>query len=295
MRSLGLSAAAFLLAGVVASGCALLRDRTTFVTPAARPLPIAELMLAEPAITVTVAGGLAPWRVTERELLRVTSIWQRMHLADWNGVPELLRDAALNDMLDRYAAVLHAPRTWDRMDAHDWDRVPQPVRTVAYRQMIAYWSGFYGVGRLYDLPPRLVSDTLSAIVMSESWFNHRAVRVNAGGDRDLGLAQASDFARERLRTLARLGLADVHLEDEDYFNPWMATRFVAFWMRLMLAEAEGDLDRAVRMYNRGKSRAGDAAGDRYWATIQSRLDTFIRNRSAPDSWAYIWAHPLAGV
>jgi hypothetical protein len=114
------------------------------------------------------------------------------------------------------------PRTWDAMDTHDWDRVPQPMRTIAYRQMVAYWAGYYRVGRKYELPPRLVADTLAAVVMSESWFNHRGLAVYADGSRDIGLSGASDFARERLRQLHRRGIVDVEIADRDYYNPWLA-------------------------------------------------------------------------
>jgi hypothetical protein len=172
------------------------------------------------------------------------------------------------------------------MTADDWDRVPQPIRTIAYRQMVAYWAGYDDVGGRYDVPPRLVAETLAAIVMSESWFDHRGLFVNRHGSRDIGLAGASDFARARLRELHAGGIVDVALSDRDYLNPWAATRFVAIWMSLLLDEAAGDLDLAVRAYNRGIARANDARGTAYLETVRRRLTRFVRNEDAPPAWTY---------
>jgi hypothetical protein len=61
------------------------------------------------------------------------------------------------------------------------------------------------VGERYELDPGAVRDTLAAIMMSESWFEHRAVSVSRSGNRDLGLVQASDYSRDRVRQLYRKG------------------------------------------------------------------------------------------
>ena len=283
-------AAIVLLATSIALGYAWLSRTVDVHPPAVAPIDVYATLVDSTSIVVSVPVGdeQVPWLTTVDDLGGNVTLWRSMRLANWNGVPDSLRASSLDHMFATYRDILMNPRAWDAMGASDWDLVPQPMQTVAYRQMVAYWSGYYGVGARYNLPPRLVADTLAAIVMSESWFIHRAIFASGRGNYDIGLAQASDFARRRLRQLHGIGIVDITLTDSDYYNPWKATRFVALWMSLLLDEADGDLDLAVRAYNRGIADAREGFGTDYLETVKSRFRRFMRNHDAPPAWDYVW-------
>jgi hypothetical protein len=296
MRSLAV--ATVIAFALVAAAVGLRQAHSAWTGWLSTPLPpvasldLYGLYVDRVAVLITIRGGVAPWRTTASELRGSDVLWQRMHLADWNTVPATFRRDGLDHLLRNYHGVLMSPSAWDRMDAVSWDAVPQPVRTLAFRQMAAYWSGYYGVGDVYGIDPVVMRRVLSAILMSESWFDHRAVSVSRDGNRDLGLAQASDYARQRFRALCTLERVDVCLTDEEYFDPWKATRFLAIWFRMVLDEAGGDIDLAIRAYHRGIADAQDARGRVYFETVKRRQHRFIENRDAPAAWDYFWRRGL---
>jgi hypothetical protein len=237
------------------------------------------------ALTITADWQKVPMIVPAHYLESSSWYWIRMHFDDWDRVPSGVRSVAVANMRRRYAHVLENPRQWDRMEADDWDLVPQPLRAMAFIQMIRYWSGYYRVGSAFDLPRGTVTNTMGAIMMVESWFEHRAVSTSRSGNRDVGLGQMSDWTRERLGSLFETGRIDfAPVNDAGYFNPWQATRMVAIWFDLMLDEHRGDLDSAIRAYHRGSPEARAGAGEDYLTNVLNKRRTFMRGESRSATW-----------
>ena len=61
------------------------------------------------------------------------------------------------------------------MSSTDWDAIPQPVRAMAFIQMARYWSTHYTIGREYGRQPAVMAETVGAIIMTESWFEHHGL------------------------------------------------------------------------------------------------------------------------
>jgi hypothetical protein len=238
-------------------------------------------------IRTTVGWQKVPQVVTMHALLHDPTVWRRMHFDDWDRLPRPLAERGMEAMIGRHAYALDGPARWAGMSTFDWDAVPQPVRAIAYLRMVWYWTELERVGEDFGWRPRDLAPTIAAIVMAESWFEHRAINENEWGNRDLGLAQCSDHCRQTLAELAGAGEVPFALEEAQYFNPWFATRVATVWFHRELRRADGDIELAIRAYHRGQAQALDRKGDVYLAGVLDKRARYILNVDAPASWQYL--------
>lgn len=241
------------------------------------------------AITITTFWHKIPRTVTVDQLLKDHTLWRQMHFGDWDKVPNPTRERALANMFDRYRHVLVGPAVWEGLSVYDWDGVPQPIRAIAYQRMIEHWTGYYDVGAGYADSPQTVARIVSAIVMAESWFEHRAINVNKWGNRDLGLAGCSDHCRQVIEGMAVEGTVDFLLNDHEYFDPWNGSRVAAVWFGRELARAEGDITLAIAAYHRGLPAARAGEGTDYAANVQRLNRRYIEGQDGPPAWTFLMA------
>jgi hypothetical protein len=157
---------------------------------------------------------------------------------------------------------------------------------MAVLGMIDCGQRHYRPGEELSLPVRAIGDRMKAVALSESWFMHRAVSENSDGSRDLGIAQASAPTRSRIRVLYVRGPSDFGLADDEYFDPWKATRALVYWFSLLLEDTSGDLDAATRAYNVGAARALAGRGAAYLEGVRRREREFVRGPGSSPSWRW---------
>jgi hypothetical protein len=138
---------------------------------------------------------------------------------------------------------------WREMFFRNWDRLPSPLR----------------------------EEGLAAMPESE----------NPDGTRDIGIGQASAPTRSRIRVLFVRGVSDFGLAEDDYFDPWKATRALVHWFSLLLEEAARDVDVATRAYNLGTKAARAGAGSGYLDEVRRRERDYVRGRGSSPSWRWL--------
>jgi hypothetical protein len=234
-------------------------------------------------ITNTLGWTTTPETVEMHRLRTDWTVWRRMFFRDWDRLSDPPRRAALVAMIDHYRPLLASRTAGADLTSSDWDLVPQPIRAMAFVNMIEHWAAHDRPGRQFDLDEAEVLRTIKAICMSESWFEHRAVNTNSDGSSDVGLPQASDYARVVTARWTAAGLWNLPMREEDYFNPWKATRWLVAWFNLMLDEAGGDIELAIRAYNVGRPRAR-TAGENYLHVVLARRRQYFEGPSGSPAW-----------
>jgi hypothetical protein len=215
------------------------------------------------------------------------SIWQQMHFGNWDQLPQDVREPALRRMVHVYAPLLRDPAAWLDMRVEDWDKVPQPIRAVAFLRMAHHWAVSRQPGAEFGLDPVRMGQTVGAIMLAESWFDHRAMHVNAWGNRDMGLAQCSDHCRKTLEDMAVNGEIPFAPTDEEYFDPSIASWVATVWFERELRRSHGDVDRAIRAYHRGQDNAMDEKGTAYLANVLRLRERYVITQRSSESWRFL--------
>ena len=129
-------------------------------------------------IVFTVNGEQRPYVTTADDIRLNVTLWRRMHLADWNTVPEPFLREGLERMLTRYRPILMNPRAWDRMTAADWDACHSrcgPWRTDRWwpiGPVTTTWA------TSTEFPPGFVAGHPGGDRDVGVWFDHRGLLVN---------------------------------------------------------------------------------------------------------------------
>jgi len=267
-------------------------DAIVLPEPAQDLWPVPRFVLPPVDITLVQTDEMDGWTpvplvVTAEEVRTDVWLWRRLFFHNWDRFPSPLRLEGLAALLARFRVPLLGPPIWERMDADDWDLVPQPIRAMAVLGMVDCWQARYRPGHGFGIDEAAVRDRLRAVAMAESWFVHRAVQENDDGTRDLGITQASDYARNRLRVLYVRGRADFGLAEDDYFDPWKATRALVYWFSLMLEETHGDLDAATRAYHVGGDRALAGRGGPYLENIERVERDYVVGPAPSPTWTWL--------
>jgi hypothetical protein len=288
-RTAGTSALLTLLVGTLFLGHVWVERSMATTLPHVRAISPVLFDETPVPITITALWEKLPRVVTVHQLLTDHTLWRQMHFGDWDKVSSPLRERALAGMLRHYGPLLEGPEGWAALTVYDWDHVPHPIRAFAFQRMIEHWTSYYDVGAGYADNPKIVSDTVSAIVMAESWFEHRAFNENEWGNRDLGLAGCSNHCRAILAEMAAEGRVDFLLEeDRDYFDPRNGTRIAAIWFGRELVRADGDLDLAIAAYYRGLNAARRGEGQEYAANVHRLRRRYITGGDPPSpAWAFL--------
>lgn len=225
--------------------------------------------------TITVSWKKIPFTVTARDIDHNGIFWRNAYISDWDVVPKDPREKGLQKMLEKYGVFIQNEVVWEKMTRSDWDTVPQPIRSMAFMKMLNYWSSVH-VSKPDD------TDTLKAIVMGESWFEHNAVNEQRG-NKDVGLSQASDYARKAINRIYKRNMIE-----EDYLDPFKATEAATLWFSRMLQEVRGDRNLAVRAYNKGIGRARNGDGTEYLENTDRIRNEYIRNMGNSSSWQFLY-------
>lgn len=230
--------------------------------------------------------------VTLSELLNDAKYWRIIGPSGWDALPKEVREESLKRQFEKYDYALDSI-VWNEMTPNDWDKVPKVVRMVAFLKIAKKIAEEYELEKYSKQPGS--TEAFQSILIQESYLNHRSIKrenktvkpkKNNYKNTDLGIAQNSDWSRNRLRKTPEFK----DIKDEEFFEPLKSISAGAYEFRDRMKEAKGNLELTIKSYNAGigAARMNTKRAQEYNSWVQTRLQRLTNpDETTQPTWAYI--------
>lgn len=207
-----------------------------------------------------------------------------MPIKAWSVIPPGMIEEEMSKLYDRYSELINNRDAWKCMNIDAWSRVHAPARIAAFSEMVDFWVDYYGAGKKSGISKKEMSNTLNAIMIGESYFDHTA--TNRG---DYGVSQISTATRATMKKWFKNGRKngiDFNFGDRDYMNPYNSIR-AGVWLfsEILENEAGGDLKLAIGAYNAGirDAKKKTKRAMRYQKGIERIIDRYLTDTKPSNS------------
>lgn len=222
--------------------------------------------------------------------------WSHFRGSHYDQLPRPILETILQRQMELYGPLIR-PDRWDELTASSLESLPAPIRKIAAYRMVLEAAVSRSPAR-YGMTRGEAARLLISIGIVESLFDLDKIdnRNAKTGNTDRGYLQISDKVRHDLSRVPEFR----SLKADDYFNPLVSIRAGSYYLfEKLLKRTNGDIYRAVGMYNAGPAGPEWRARGYFLAVADRYNDTFIQqDRYSPTRFLmlrYASPHYFEGV